>query len=43
VFYRALSGTPPCTALSAHARRDNTKPHVLNFFRILDTYTKKTR
>lgn len=41
VFYRPYIGHNPGTALSAHARRDNTKPHVLNFFKILDTYTRK--
>lgn len=43
VFYRAYQGTNPGTALSAHARRDDTKPHVLNFFKIAETYAKKTR
>ncbi len=43
VFYRPFLGPNPGTALSAHARRDNTKPHVLNFFRILETYVKKAR
>jgi len=42
VFYRAYRGHNPGTGLSAHARRDNTKPHVLNFFRILETYTRKS-
>ncbi|NOD93168.1 LysR family transcriptional regulator [Ruegeria sp. HKCCD4884] len=41
VFYRAYQGFNPGTGLSAHARRDNTKPHVLNFFRIVETYTRK--
>lgn len=43
VFYRPYIGANPGTALSAHARRDNTKPHVLNFFRIIDTYSRKAR
>lgn len=43
VFYRRYEGYNPGTGLSAHARRDNTKPHVLNFFRILETYTRKPR
>jgi len=43
VFYRAYTGFNPGTGLSAHARRDNAKPHVLNFFKIIETYTKKPR
>ncbi|NRB05691.1 MAG: LysR family transcriptional regulator [Rhodobacteraceae bacterium] len=43
VFYRPYRGFNPGTGLSAHARRDNTKPHVLNFFKILETYTRKPR
>ena len=43
VFYRPYLGFNPGTGLSAHARRDNTKPHVLNFFRIVETYTRKPR
>lgn len=43
VFYRPYQGYNPGTALSVHARRDNTKPHVLNFFKIIETYTKKAR
>ena len=43
VFYRPYEGYNPGTGLSAHARRDNTKPHVVNFFKILETYTRKPR
>lgn len=43
VFYKSYKGANPGTGLSAHARRDNTKPHVLNFFKIIDTYKRKTR
>ena len=43
VFYRKYSGANPGTGLSAHARRDNTKPHVVNFFKILEKYVRKTR
>lgn len=43
VFYKPYKGFNPGTGLSAHARRDNTKPHVLNFFKILETYTRKPR
>lgn len=43
VFYRPYMGINPGTGLSAHARRDNTKPQVMNFFKILATYMKKPR
>ena len=43
VFYKPYIGANPGTGLSAHARRDNTKPHVLNFFRIAETYARKSR
>lgn len=43
VFYKKYIGHNPGTGLSAHARRDNTKPHVLNFFKIVETYTRKPR
>ncbi|MEM1401053.1 MAG: LysR substrate-binding domain-containing protein, partial [Pseudomonadota bacterium] len=41
VFYRPYHGFNPGTALSAHARRDDTKPHMLNFFKIIETYTRR--
>ncbi|MEM1363532.1 MAG: LysR substrate-binding domain-containing protein [Pseudomonadota bacterium] len=41
VFYQSYVGINPGTRLSAHARRDNTKPHVMNFFKILTSYMKK--
>lgn len=43
VFYRPYEGYNPGTGLSAHARRDNRKPHVMNFFDIVEKYTKKAR
>lgn len=43
VFYRPFIGPNPGTGLSAHARRDNGKPHVLNFFKIVEAYTRKSR
>ncbi len=43
VFYRPYKGYNPGTGLSAHARRDNRKPHVMNFFDIVEKYTKKAR
>ncbi len=43
VFYRPYEGHNPGTGLSAHARRDNRKPHVMNFFEIVEKYTKKAR
>ena len=43
VFYRPYAGFNPGTGLSALARRDNTKPHVLNFFKIIETYIRKPR
>ncbi|WP_419913960.1 LysR family transcriptional regulator [Hoeflea sp.] len=43
VFYKSYEGHNPGTGLSAHTRRDNAKPHVLNFFKIVETYTRKPR
>lgn len=40
VFYREYSGHNAGTGLTAHARRDNRMPHVVNFFEIVRRYTK---
>ena len=43
ILYRAYEGMNPGTGLSAHARRDDVKPHVLNFFRIAEIFKKTLR
>ncbi len=41
VLYRHYEGFNPGTGLTAHARRDNRKPQVLNFFSLLQSFTRQ--
>jgi len=41
VLYRSYEGNNPGTSLTVHARRDNRKPQVLQFFDIIEKYTRK--
>ncbi|MCA0044527.1 LysR substrate-binding domain-containing protein [Celeribacter litoreus] len=40
VTYRKYAGYNPGTTLTVHARSDNQKPHVLNFFSLLQKFVK---
>ncbi|WP_226554685.1 LysR family transcriptional regulator [Celeribacter naphthalenivorans] len=41
VTYRPYEGHNPGTSLTAHARLDNRKPQVLNFFSLLQKFTRR--
>ncbi len=43
VAYRSYEGTNPGTGLSAHARRDDSKPQVLNFLKVAKFFSKTLR
>ncbi len=42
VTYRPYEGTNPGTALTVHARLDNRKPQVVNFFTLLRQFAKSS-
>ncbi|SFJ97058.1 LysR substrate-binding domain-containing protein [Celeribacter neptunius] len=41
VTYRSYEGHNPGTSLTAHARLDNRKPQVVNFFTLLQQFTRR--